>query len=96
LNRKLTYPLMGAMVLILLDLGLSMLLQNTHPIPLTDQAWLAEAYHHPNILLYHLDALNLIIAWVFVIFFDYSATFVPHVSLEQCQSFRSDCATHFG
>ncbi|GEM_PF-2712724 len=70
MNRKLTYPLMGAMVLILLDLGLSMLLQNTHPIPLTDQAWLAEAYHHPNILLYHLDALNLIIAWVFVIFFD--------------------------
>ena len=60
LNRKLTYPLIIAMILILLDLGLSIMLQNTHPIPITDQAWLAEAYQQPNVLLYHLDALNLI------------------------------------
>ena len=69
MNRKLIDPLIIAMILILLDLGLSMMLQNTYPIPLTDQAWLMEAYQQPNVLLYHLDALNLIIAWVFAVFF---------------------------
>ena len=69
MNRKLIDPLIIAMILILLDLGLSMMLQNTHTIPLTNQAWLTEAYQHPNVLLYHLDALNLIIAWVFAVFF---------------------------
>ena len=69
MNRKLIDPLIIAMLLILLDLGLSMMLQNTYPIPLTDQAWLMEAYQQPNVLLYHLDALNLIIAWVFAVFF---------------------------
>ena len=69
MNRKLIDPLIIAMILILLDLGLSMMLQNTYPIPLTDQAWLTEAYQHPSVLLYHLDALNLIIAWVFAVFF---------------------------
>ncbi len=69
MNRKLTYPLIIAMILILLDLALSRMLQNTHPIPITNQAWLAEAYQQPNVLLYHLDALNLIIAWVFAVFF---------------------------
>ena len=69
MNKKLIIPLFVAMGLIVLDLGLSMWLQSTQPIPLTDNAWLSEAYRHPNVLLYHLDALNLIIAWVFVIFF---------------------------
>lgn len=69
MNKKLIYPLLLAMGLIVLDLSISMMLQNTYPIPITDLAWLTEAYRHPNVLLYHLDALNLIIAWVFVVFF---------------------------
>lgn len=69
MTRKLTYPLIIAMILILLDLGLSRMLLNTHPIPITNQAWLMEAYQQPYVLLYHMDALNLIIAWVFAVFF---------------------------
>lgn len=69
MNRQLRLPLMLAMTLIILDLGLSMALQNRFPIPLTDMDWLNELKKHPFVFLYHLDALNLIIAWVFAIFF---------------------------
>lgn len=69
MNRRLIFILITAMILILLDLGLSMMLQTAYPIPNTDVEWLNEVHMHPFVLLYHLDALNLIIAWVFGVFF---------------------------
>lgn len=69
MNKKLIYPLALAMGLIVLDLSISMVLQSSDPIPITQQAWLVEARQKPMLLLYHLDILNLVIAWVFAVFF---------------------------
>lgn len=69
MNKHLSVPLFIAMILIILDLGLSMVLQNSFPIPITDQALLKELNMNPIVFFYHMDVLNLIIAWVFAIFF---------------------------
>lgn len=60
---------MIGMLLILVDLMLSILLKNTYPLPITDMDWINAARQSPFMLLYHLDGLNLIIAWVFAAFF---------------------------
>lgn len=69
MNKKLSLTLMIGMLLILLDLILSILLKNSYPLPITDMDWINAARQSPYLLLYHLDGLNLIIAWVFAVFF---------------------------